>query len=262
MTLFFHELKRSKWSVIIWSAAISALLLLCILLYPMMEPMMDDLNEMMAGMGNMAQAMDMDQLGLGSFGGYFAMECGEMLGLGGAIFACLMGIGALSKEEREKTGEFLLTHPISRSDVVDEKLLSVFARITILNIIVAIVNVVGILAIGEGESLKSLWLLFVAYYLMQMQLGAVCFGISAFLRKGGLPIGLGLGFALYFLNMVANITEEAKFLKFITPFGYCEGSWILQEKTLQWKYLAVGAAVAIVAVVLAFRQYRRKDIIL
>lgn len=262
MTIFFHEMKRNRLSVIIWSAAIAMMLLLCVVLYPLMEPIMNDLGALAAQMGGLSEAMDMDQLGLGSFDGYFAVECGEMLGLGGALFAGILGVGALSKEERDRTGEFLLTHPVSRACVVRGKLLAVFAQITLLNIAVVAINALGILAIGEGEYLKPLWLLFVAYYLMQLQIAAVTFGLSAFLRRGALPIGLGVGFFFYFLNILANIAEETEFLKFLTPFGYCEGSLILEEKTLQWKYLAVGAAMAIVAVTLAFRKYQRKDIIL
>ena len=260
MTVYFHELKRNKLSVIIWSAAIAAMLLMCVVMYPMMEPYMNDLGTIAANMGGLSEAMDMDQLGFGSFDGYFALECGEMLGLGGCLFAAILGIGALSKEEKDRTAEFLLTHPVSRSDIVDEKLLAVLTQVTVLNVVVAVLNVLGILAIGEGECLKDIWLLFVAYYLMQMQIAAVTFGLSALLHKGALPIGLGVGFGFYFLNIVANLAEELEFLKFLTPFGYCEGSWILQEHSLQWKYLAVGAGMAIAAVVLAFWKYQRKDI--
>ncbi|MER2128192.1 ABC transporter permease subunit [Solibacillus sp.] len=37
-----------------------------------------------------------------------------MLGLGGGFFAALLGISALADEEKNRTAEFLLTHPISR----------------------------------------------------------------------------------------------------------------------------------------------------
>ena len=81
-----------------------------------------------------------------------------------------------------------------------------------------------------------------------------------FLRNGSLGIGLGLAAMLYFLNIVANLTEKAKTLKYITPFGYTEGADIIAENAINGSYLAVGVALAVLGVVLAFWKYQRKDI--
>ena len=35
---------------------------------------------------------------------------------------------------------------------------------------------------------------------------------------------LGLAAVLYFLNIIANLTDQAKWLKYITPFGYAEAA--------------------------------------
>ena len=57
---------------------------------------------------------------------------------------------------------------------------------------------------------------------MQLVLAGICFGISAFLRNGSLGIGLGLALGMYFLNIIANLTSGAEFLKYITPFGFAD----------------------------------------
>ena len=260
MTIFFHELRRNKWALLIWTGIIAYMLGICIVLYPEMAPQMTQMTDMFANMGDFTAAFGMDQLNFGEFIGYFAIECGNVLGLGGGLFAGITGIAALAKEEKEHTAEFLLTHPISRSDVVDQKLLAVLAQITFLNVVVAAVCVAGAFAIGEGENMSSLVLLFVAYYLLQLEIGAITFGISAFLKKGGLGIGLGLGFGFYFMNILSNLTEDLKVLKYITPYGYCDGSWIVDRHTLQWEYLTVGMVMAAVGIALAFWRYERKDI--
>lgn len=260
MKVLFHEIKRNRLSLLIWTLVIAFMLGICVVIYPEMAPQMSEMTNMFADMGSFTAAFGMDQLNFGEFTGYFAIECGNVLGLGGALFAGLLGIAALAKEEKDHTAEFLLTHPISRTDVVDEKLLAVLAQITALNVVVLGVNVAGILAIGEGKTLSDLWLLFFAYYLLQLEIGAITFGISAFLKRGGLGIGLGVSFGFYFLNILANLTEEAKFLKYLTPFGYCDGGTIVKEQTLEIKYLAVGVAMAAVCLVAAFWQYKRKDI--
>ena len=88
----------------------------------------------------------------------------------------------------------------------------------------------------------------------------MCFGISAFLRRSGMGIGLGIAMLFYFLNLVANITEEADFLKYITPFGYAEGADIVNDLSLNGEMLAVGAVFTVAGIVIAYVKYCRKDL--
>ena len=83
---------------------------------------------------------------------------------------------------------------------------------------------------------------------------------SEFLRRGIAGIGLGAAFLMYFLNLIANITDSVKFLKYITPFGYCDGAEVVSNGRLDGAMLAVGAGLALLGILAAFRQYERKDI--
>ena len=260
MTVFFHELKRGKVSLLIWSCAIAFMLGICVLIYPEMKTQMSDISEMFADMGSFSDAFGMDKINFGTFIGYFGVECGNVLGLGGALFASILGISALAKEEKEHTAEFLLTHPVSREKVLAEKLLAVFSQIIILNLVSAIVTVLSVLAVGESVDTKVMLLLFLAYFMMQIEISAVTFGISAFLKGNGLGIGLGITVLMYFLNIMANLTENAKFLKYITPFGYTEGADIISNSAIEVKYLAAGLVFTVTGLVAAFLKYRKKDI--
>ena len=260
MTVFFHELKRGKVSLLIWSCAIAFMLGICVLIYPEMKTQMSDISEMFADMGSFSDAFGMDKINFGTFIGYFGVECGNVLGLGGALFASILGISALAKEEKEHTAEFLLTHPVSREKVLAEKLLTVFSQIIILNLVSAIVTVLSVLAVGESVDAKVMLLLFLAYFMMQIEISAVSFGISAFLKGNGLGIGLGIAVLMYFLNIMANLTENAKFLKYITPFGYTEGADIISNSAIEVKYLAAGLVFTVTGLVAAFLKYRKKDI--
>ena len=260
MTVFKHELRQGRSALIIWTAAISFMLGVCIVIYPEMSTQMGDISAMFADMGSFSQAFGMDRINFGEFLGFFGVECGNVLGLGGAFFAALLGISALAKEEKEHTAEFLLTHPVSRTRVITEKLCAVIAQIVILNLAVIAVTALSVLIIGEEADIKTLALLFSAFFLMQLEVAAVTFGISAFLRRGSLGIGLGLAAVFYFMNIVANLIDETKFLKYITPFGYTESADIIADGALNGGYLAVGMALAAIGVILAFWKYGRKDI--
>ena len=260
MTVFKHELRQGRSALIIWTAAISFMLGICIVIYPEMSTQMGDISAMFADMGSFSQAFGMDRINFGEFLGFFGVECGNVLGLGGAFFAALLGISALAKEEKEHTAEFLLTHPVSRTRVITEKLCAVIAQIVILNLVVIAVTALSVLIIGEEADIKTLAMLFSAFFLMQLEVAAVTFGISAFLRRGSLGIGLGLAAVFYFMNIVANLIDETKFLKYITPFGYTESADIIADGALNGGYLAVGMALAAIGVILAFWKYGRKDI--
>ncbi len=260
MTLVRHELRQGKTPFLIWTASIGFLLATCIFLFPEMKGQMDSVSDVFASMGSFTQAFGMDRLNFGTLIGFYAVECGNVLGLGGAFFASLCAVGILSKEEKDKTAEFLLTHPVSRKRIITEKLIAVLMQITALNVIIYALAIGSIAAVGEDIPWKEISLLHFAYYLLQLELAGICFGISAFLRKGSAGAGLGIAAMMYFLNLIANIADVADFLKYITPFGYCEGADIVSNGSLDMTLVSVGAVMGIIGVLLAYLHYTKKDI--
>ena len=260
MTLVRHELKQSRISLIVWTLSIASLLAVCVFLYPSMKNEMDAVSEMFSSMGSFTAAFGMDKVSLGTLTGFYVVECGNIVGLGGAFFAALCGISVLAKEEKEHTAEFLMTHPVSRWRVVTDKLIAVIFQLVILNVAVYLTAVVSIALIGEDIPWKELNLLHLAYFFLQVETATVCFGISAFLRRSGMGIGLGIAMLFYFLNLVANITEEADFLKYITPFGYAEGADIVNSLSVNGEMLAVGVAFTVAGIVISYVKYCKKDL--
>ena len=132
--------------------------------------------------------------------------------------------------------------------------------IIIMNIAVVAVTSLCILAVGEDVSVGKMALIFLAYFIMQLEIGAITFAISAFIRNGGLGIGLGLAFGFYFVNIFSNLMDELEFLKFLTPYGYTDVGYIVNEYSLDLKYLLVGLMLSLLAVFVAFYKYEKKDI--
>ncbi len=260
MTILKHEIKQGKISLSIWTSAIAGLLACCVLIYPEMGNQMDEVTEMFSSMGSFTAAFGMDKLNMGELLGFYGMECGSIIGLGGALFAALIGISSLAKEQKEHTAEFLMSHPVSRVRVLTEKFCAVILQILIMNVMVLLISVLSIIIINESPEWKVLVLLHLAYTIMQIEIAAICFGISAFIRRGGIGAGLGLAAIMYFMNIIANLTDKAEFLKYITPFGYTEGADIITEKNLDTKMILFGTSYAVIAVVIGYVRYCRKDI--
>lgn len=260
MTVFLHELKQNRISLTVWSAVIAFMLGVSILIYPEMASQMGDISDMFANMGAFSDAFGMDQLNFGEFMGYFGVECGNVLGLGGPIFAAITAVVALAKEEKNKTAEFLLTHPISRRRIITEKLFAVITQITVLNLSVMAVSYIASTIIGEDPEWGKLALIFLAYFLLDLEVAFICFGLSAFLRRGGFAVSLGITMAFYFMNILANITDEIEFLKYITPYGYTDSGYIINKGALDIKYMWVGMIFAAAGIVTAYTVYTKKDI--
>ena len=260
MTVFKHEIRRGKLSFIIWTGVLGFLLAVCILIFPEMKKEMAQITETFASMGSFTAAFGMDKLNFGTLEGYYAVECGNVLGLGGALFASLIAVSMLSKEERDKTAEFLLTHPISRRRIVAEKLLAVVSAVSAMHAAILLISVGSIAAVGEALPWKEILLLHASYYLCHLEIALICYGVSAFIGKGGVVIGLGIAASAYFLNIIANLSDSVKFLKYVTPFGYCDGSEIVSNGALDGVKILIGAALGAAAVCAAFVKYEKKDI--
>ena len=260
MTVLIHELKQGRTSFWIWAASVGFLLAVCVVLFPEMKGQMEGISELFSSMGSFSAAFGMDRLNFGTLIGFYSVECGNILGLGGSFFASLCAVNILSKEERGRTAEFLFAHPVSRAGIVTQKLAAVLLQITVWNLLLFAVSVGSVAAVGESIPWKEFVLLHLAFFLMQIELAGICFGVSAFLRRGGAGVGLGIAAMMYFLNLIANITESASFLKYITPFGYCEGADIAANGTLDWGQVAIGMTFCVLGIAAAYLQYLRKDL--
>ena len=260
-TLFLHEIKRNKISLIVWSYALAFMLGVCVFIYPEMQTQMGDLSAMFSDMGAFTEAFGMDMLNFGEFMGYFGVEIGNTLGLGGALLAGIVGISALSKEERDGTAELLLTMPVTRERVVLEKLLFSAFHIVVVNVTVILVSVLAILAIDvDGVEAGKIALIFLANLVMQLEIMGITFGISAFLTKNAMGIGIGIAFGLYFINIVSNLADDLEFLGKLTPFGYANSGYIIENGKIELLPLLIGLALMGLGVALAFARYTKKDI--
>lgn len=260
MTIYVKELKQSLKSLCIWTSSIAFMMLICLLLFPEMKNEMDNVSDIFANMGGFTNAFGMDKLNFGELMGFYGIECGNIIGLGGGFFAALTGISALAKEEKERTAEFLLTHPVSRISVITQKLLSVLTQIIILNLATVAVSLISAAVIKESFEMKVFVLLHVAYLIMQFEIACICFGISAFIKRGSIGIGLGLSLALYFINIVCNISDQANFLRYVTPYAYAEASNVISKTELDMGLIAVGAVITVAGSAVGYFKYLKKDI--
>lgn len=260
MTIFEHEIKRNFTSLLIWSAAVGTLIFACMLLYPEMGNEMDNLDDMFSNMGEFSIMFGLDKLNFSTAMGFYGIEIGNILPIGGSLFAALLGISALAKEESDHTVEFLLTHPVSRSSVVSQKLIAMLSNIVFFNMICVALALWSFSIIGEDIDIEAFSLYHLAQLIMQIEVGCICFGISAFLKRNTIGIGLGIAAILFFLNIFINISSSMEFLKYITPFRYADSTEIISSTSIDVPLMMLGVGITVVSIGVAFIRYHKKDI--
>jgi len=260
MTICKHELKANRVSLTIWTVIIASVIMLIVLMYPAFKDQMAAVSSIFNMLGPLTAAMGLDKMDFTTGIGFYAMEIGHTLAIGGALFAGMTGIVLLSKEEGGHTAEFLLTMPVSRCQVVAEKLLALVMQIILLNLICCAAAYIAFLIIGEPLPVGRFLLFHGLQCVMHVEIACVCFALSAFARRMQVGMGLGLALLLYFVNLIANMLDTARFLRYFTPFAYAESSVILTGEPIEIMLVCIGVGVTLFGAGMAFWQYGRKDI--
>lgn len=260
MTLYRHEMKMNLKSLIIWTLCVGGMCFGCILLYTSLEDSLQEIADAYANMGAMSIALGMDKMSLATLTGFYATEIAMMHGLGGAMFAAILGTGMLSREEAGHTSEFLHVFPITRGQIVLEKYLALLTNIFLFNLVCTLLYVLGFVLMGEELMGTEMLLYHLAQLLMQTELGTVCFLISAFSRKNLMGAGLGLVILLFAADMMCRIIPAIEDVKYITPFYYSNGADIFTSGEIDGVMLAIGIGILCVSFAVALFQYTKKDL--
>lgn len=260
MILYKHEMKMNGKSLLIWTVCVGLSCFGCILLYISLKDSVREIADSFSDMGAMSAALGMNKMSLATLRGYYATEIAMLHNLLGAMFAAVSGTALLSKEEAGHTSEFLNTLPVERSSVVFQKYLAFLSNVLIFNLICAVMYFFGFFLMGEGINGKELFLFHFASACMQIEVGTVCFLVSAMVKRNLPGTGLGITVALFAADMMCRIVPAIKYLKYITPFYYANAAELFEGGTLSGIMTAAGAGVTICCFTAALLVYRRKDL--
>lgn len=261
MTIFWNEVKRRKLSLLFLTLGLTAMLVLCVVLYPLMKEQMSAFEDMAEQMGSLGPAMGMDNTLFSSYLGYYGAECEGILAMGGLIYAAYLGGTAVSKELKRKTGEFLFSHPVSRGKVLREKLLSSSFMLLIMNMVIFAAGFCVSLALGESFSVELFMLVHLALFIMQIEVLCITFCFSVMFKNAGAGVGIAIGFGLYFLDTISSLVEQAEFLKYITPLGYTHSSAIIENGEIDILLVALGIVYSAAALLASGFFFKKKDLV-
>lgn len=99
MTIYKHELRETFKSTMIWSVSVALFLMMYILVYPAFQDQIGSMNDIVKNMGNFTEAFGLNESSMSTAFGFYAVEAGLVLSIGGAMFAATSGISMVAKEE-------------------------------------------------------------------------------------------------------------------------------------------------------------------
>lgn len=262
MNIVKRELRSNLKSMIIWSVSIGVLVTLWMVEFESFanNPYLGGLlNSMPQGI---LAAMGLIDLNLTSLGGFIS-GIGIYIYLLLGIHGGLLGSSIISKEERDRTGEYLFTLPISRERVIVGKICSAVINLLILNIIT--IGSIILTSINYDKSdgfYKFIGLFAIAIFLIQMiflSIGMLVASVIRRYKKSG-NISVTILMITFFMSSLINIVESLDFLKYILPFKYFELSKILSSGQLDPVFIFISIAIVVCGIGGTMIFYPRRDL--
>lgn len=259
-TIYKHEMKILYKKLLIWTLTVGGMCFVCILLFNSMKEEMEGMAESFSQMGAFADAFGMSQLSIATLEGFYSTEVGTIHSLGAAMFAAIISMIMLSKEEDGHTSEFLFTLPVSRGKVITSKLIAVITNVIIFNVISVGAYTLGIVILGEDIDFDRFFLYHGMQLLMHLEIAGICFGLSAFMKKNKLGLGLGIVMIFYAYDLMSRVIPDLSDYKILSPFSYSNAADIFSTGQVEVPALVLGIVVMTVCVIAAYIRYGKRDL--
>ncbi len=268
--IYRKELKLNRPSFIAWSAAIFCVIFLGMAFFPIL--MRGDMlkqvtafleNPFMKGMVN---AFGHSVEALTNVLGFYATRNTIFIMLLGSFYSMLLAGRILAKEEREKTAEFLLAKPVTRSEVAVSKLATFLTYLMLLNTVILLAGFAS-LEIFKGESSYRLgaFLTLTFYsFLLMLTFGALGFALSLWIKRGRSITGMTIGIIVggYFLDALSKITPSVDKIGYFSPFKFVDTQVLRPDYGLVWWRVLYFLGLAAVLIIFSIAKYRKKDILI
>lgn len=262
MNIFLRELKSNFKSLLIWSGIVTLLIMIGVGKFsafagnPEMLAMLDSIPPAMA------EALNMRAFNLTTLTGFYGLMF-IYFGLMGAIAAAMWGSDIISKEERDKTVEFSLVLPVSRSQVITAKALAALVNCIAFVLITWAVSQIAVRSYHPDRSFQEfLALEMQAMLAIELIFLAIGLFLGCAMRRYKLSGSVAVAIILvtYFMSVVSNMYEKLDFLKYFTPFRYFDAGDLFRSGQMDGGYLALSAVIIVACIAAAYWTYQRRDL--
>jgi ABC-2 type transport system permease protein len=262
--LFLKELKRNRKNLFIWTGVVLAFTLMVLASFPTIKSMGGEIQKMMESFPEeMQDSMGMSAKAMSDLLGFYSIYLGVYIVMFTGIYAMSAGANIISKEEKDRTAEFLLTRPLDRKEIFFTKMGALAVLVFAILLIQTAFAGIGMAILNEPD---FSWSTFAT-----MQIHSV--GLVIFFAGAGVFISMlapakmnfmgpvvGAVFGTYLIDTISKAAEPINWLGYISPFHYAEFDPFAEGFGLKIVYMILFVALAIAGVVFAYKKFDQKDI--
>lgn len=264
MNIFMREMKAHRKSLIFWSIG------MIVMIFSQMSKYTatssgdgQSLNTLMASMPKSLQAIIGSlSFDLSKLSGYYGMIF-IYLALIATIHAAMLGADIISKEERDRTSEFLFVKPVSRIKIITAKLSAAFVNIIILNIVTLISSIALAGKYSKGESLTYVILnLMLGMFVLQLIFMFWGTGIAAVSKssKSASSLTMGILLATFILYNAIGLNSHLEGLKYLTPYKYFDAKNLNSSVGFEPIFMILSGSMIAILLIVTYIFYRKRDL--
>lgn len=263
MNIFKREIKANMKSLLIWSLSVIFMVVAGMAKFSGTSGSSKSMNDLMASLPKSIQALF----------GTISMDLSKAIDFYGVVFfyiaimaavhALMLGANIISKEEADKTAEFLMAKPVSRNKIITSKLMAALINIIIINL-VSLISSISIVSYFDSTkaSMRNIEMLMAGMFLLQLIFfftGTFAAAISNKPKGAASKASLFLT-AAYFLSVIININDKLEPLKYFTPFKYFEAKEVLHGNGFLPVYIIISFVLIVVMLICTYYFYNNRDL--
>jgi ABC-2 type transport system permease protein len=262
MNIFLREVRANLKSLLIWSVIIALLIMMAVAKFSAFAADPETVKMLDSMPPALMDALSMRAFNLTTLSGFYGIMF-IYFGLMGAIAAAMWGSDIISKEERDKTVEFSLVLPVSRSRLITAKALAALINCIAFVLITWAISYVAVQSHNPDQAFYDFLLLEMQAMLMiELVFLAVSLLLGCAMKQYKLSGSVAVGIILvtYFMSIISVLNENLEFLKYFTPFKYFDAGELFRSGQMDGLYLLITAAIIVISVALAYWTYNKRDL--
>ncbi|MSQ21691.1 MAG: hypothetical protein EXR53_00050 [Dehalococcoidia bacterium] len=230
--LFWTTLKLSQWAIVAWGVVLILYGLLILLVYPaiqgssgpVLEEYLRSLPEgMLNAMGMTKEVLDQILAGEGfTVSGFLATEYLVWWPVMAGIYAFIFASGAVAREAERGTMELLLSHPVSRAQVVASKFLAFLAIAGLLVIATVAGIAIGVIMIDESLDMGRVFLAVLQGGMAVVSIAAYSLLISCITLdpRKAMALAGGIMALQYIMSLLGPLLDSFAWVQKLSLFYY------------------------------------------
>ena len=261
--LYVIERKANLKPLIAFSIISAVMLFIAISLFPLLDDVMLQLQQMFEGNPEM-QNMLAAAIGTQNITSYFVAQAGQSWALFGGVYAAYLGCKLVSGNFKDGSYEMLYTQNLSRNQILTQKLIRLVINLLIFSLVNAVLGFVALLIWGGGDFSILKYLLYALFVtLMTLQTGVFSFAIATFAhKKYSTMASILMVVAMYFVVTFALSVESLSFLNCFTPFALVYVDvFNASMQTVNIISLIVWTIIPAVLTFLGFKNFKNTDLV-